>query len=153
MSIQPHSMESDSLAIISAMKEHLSDWDNVSRHKLLMRYIDEAGIEAKEVTGYCKGSKELSIVVTLRDYEDFDSIIHLKELFGQESILLLSPIGSHGIRKASLYYDKDNTDNIGYFRSIPKELIKNLDNYTLDNETNTYYTTIRDYNKAVGLQA
>lgn len=91
----------------------------------------------KEAQGCYKGNKEHSFIIFIDKESDYDLLKLWLKKYKQESLLYVS---KH--REGRLVYlQKDKEKHLGKWRVVSSCVVNspNIDAYTLDIETNTYY--------------
>lgn len=109
---------------------------NTDNHRTLMESLK---IPSFETWGFYKGQPELSIVVTVSNYEKynawFDLILDIAKQFKQESILLVDSDDN-----ADLYYvDTGMTKPLGVFQEASAVEAKKQDAYTFEPVSSRFF--------------
>lgn len=109
---------------------------NLNDIKAERKILKEAGLSIKTCLGSYKGKVNPSYLVTLDDINDLDVVLKIAKDHNQETVLLVD-----SNRKADLFYlNNSNIDSLGEFKVISKTDALQLEEFTYDPATNTYWS-------------
>jgi len=99
---------------------------------------DVTGNEYKPLNGKYEGTYERSYICNAKHYQ------HLMEtdlLDGQETVLVLGPAGTYGVRPATIHYlhCEQLPESLGYFKEVKEETALAQKSWTFDLEAKKYF--------------
>jgi hypothetical protein len=121
--------------IFSVYQSNKSRTDNEKESNFIFWKLSNAGIPFKQVDGCYLGEREESFLVPAK-YEK--EIMEIAKAYNQESVLFVD-----SKRRGHLIYLEDNkTINLGTLQKVSDEQASNLEAYTYDPTTKSYWAVI-----------
>jgi hypothetical protein len=109
------------------------------RQDALWALVARYRIGFKALEGTYMGATETSYIVNIKWFNTL-----APALFGQDSVLVLGPVGRHGARPATLHYlDKRLPFSLGYFIEVGLRR-PTVGDYTFDPTSGLYYQTVHN---------
>lgn len=133
--VEDFKLERVSEALTSIASEYLVFASNETETHTVMNLLAERYITFKILLGSYKGTLETSFLVHVKDFPQIKDLIK-----NEESILGLSNRQNGGLREGSLIFIKTGqTNSLGIFDKITKAQADDLEAWSFDYETKTYY--------------
>lgn len=107
-------------------------------NRIRLKFLTGKKLTLKPVTGYYKGNKEQSYILTLKDFNQYIKP-YIFDTFNQECYMILKQSNAYGKRIASFIYKDKTTKLDGYFQLVDKSEAINQDYYTHDDKNDLYY--------------
>lgn len=114
------------------------DTTDTTINRIRLNFLVGKKIKLKLLTGYYKGKKEQSYIVSLADFNQYIKP-YIFDTFNQECYMILKQSNAYGKRIASLVY-KDKTVTLGgYFQLVDRGEAIQQECYTHDYKNDLYY--------------